>query len=211
MDHRSAFLVEAQRGGVDAVAQSLGAGAVGENVAEVSAAARAGDLGAHHAVAAVFVLLHMLLLQRNREAGPTAPGIKLGLGGEQLKPTGGAEIGAGRGGFGILPSEGALGALLTQNAVLLGSERTTPLFIRLANLFQRRSSSLSSQSLASQQVRVARFANCGTKVGRHSHHCDALSVSQWDLDAGMAKNASGCRATGRTPPAYARLSGALQF
>jgi len=48
---------ERQRGGVDAVTQAGGVGAVGEDMTQVAAAAGAGDLDAPHAVAQVFMLL----------------------------------------------------------------------------------------------------------------------------------------------------------
>jgi hypothetical protein len=47
-----------QRGGVDAVAQAGGARAVGENVAEMTAATGACDLNASHAEACVLMLHH---------------------------------------------------------------------------------------------------------------------------------------------------------
>src|ERR1039457_2301992 len=128
------LFVEVEGGGVDAVAQAGGLGAVGEDMAEVASAAGTGDLGAHHAVAAVFDLLDVLPVQGIGEAGPAASGVELGIGGEELEAAGGAEIDAGGAGFGVLSGEWPLGTLLAQDAVLLGSERTAPLFVRLANL-----------------------------------------------------------------------------
>src|SRR6185437_11089611 len=77
---------EGERGGVDAVAQAGGARAVGEDVPEVAAAARAGHLDAAHAEAAVFVLLDGGGIGGDHEAGPAALRVELGSGKEQQRP-----------------------------------------------------------------------------------------------------------------------------
>src|SRR5262249_45362649 len=66
------LLVEIQRSGVDAVAEPGGRGAVVEHVPEVAAAAATRDLGAHHAVAPIHVLLDFRSFRRLCEAGPPA-------------------------------------------------------------------------------------------------------------------------------------------
>ena len=48
---------EGKRGGVDAVAQAGGRGAVGEDMAKVAAATRAGDFNTAHSEGVVFVLV----------------------------------------------------------------------------------------------------------------------------------------------------------
>jgi hypothetical protein len=80
-------------------------------------------------MAAVFMLLDVLLVERIEKAGPAAAGVELGFRGKELETTGGAKIDAGTLDIGILAGEGTLGALLSQNAVLLGRERTAPFLI----------------------------------------------------------------------------------
>ena len=60
--------------------------AVGEDVAEVAAAGRAQDLGAHHPVGRVGLLVDRLLAGRRGERGPAAAGVVLRVGVEQLAP-----------------------------------------------------------------------------------------------------------------------------
>ena len=73
------------------------------------------------------------LLRGSEKLGQPQPALNL-VSEEKTQTAGGAEIFAGDGGFRVLPGEGPLGALLAQDAVLLGSERTAPFLIRLANL-----------------------------------------------------------------------------
>jgi hypothetical protein len=131
---RPSFLVEAERGGVDAISQAGGVGTIREDMAEMASTTGAGDLRAGHAMAAVLVLLNIFLIERIVKARPAAPGVELGFRWEKFEATSGTEINSGSAGGSILASEWALGALLAQDTVLLRSERTTPFFIRLANL-----------------------------------------------------------------------------
>src|SRR5437016_1522564 len=68
---------EIKRCGVDAVAQAGGLGAILEDVPEMPATAPAGYLGPDHAVAGVDVKLHVLQVDRLREARPPGPGVEL--------------------------------------------------------------------------------------------------------------------------------------
>ena len=75
---------EAQRRGVDAVAQAARLGrAVGEHVAEVAVPVGRTDLGPDHAVAGVRVLHHVARLDRHREARPAGTAVVLVDRGEQ--------------------------------------------------------------------------------------------------------------------------------
>jgi hypothetical protein len=123
-----------ERSGVDAIAQAGRVRAIGEDVAEMASATGAGDLGASHAMAAVFVLFDVLLIKRIVKAGPAATGVEFGFRWKEFEATGSAEIYAGSLGFRVLSGVGTLGALLTQNTVLFRSKRATPFFIRFANL-----------------------------------------------------------------------------
>src|ERR1035437_9141962 len=67
---------EGQRGGVDAIAQAGGAGAIGEDVAQVGVAAGTGDLDAAHAEARVFVLADGFGVGGQHKAGPAAAGVE---------------------------------------------------------------------------------------------------------------------------------------
>ena len=79
------FVLEGERGGVDAVAQAGGSRAVGEDVAEVAAAAGAGHFDAAHAEAAVLVLDDGFRLGGDHEAGPAAAGVELGAAEEEQR------------------------------------------------------------------------------------------------------------------------------
>ena len=70
-----------------------------------------------------FVWVHGLI-----KARPAAAGIVLRIGIKQLLSAGGAAIDARRFGVGILAGEGALGALLAQDVILLGSQFLAPFF-----------------------------------------------------------------------------------
>src|SRR5215217_4585033 len=78
------FSVEIERGGVDAVAQTRRRRAVREDMAEVAAAAGAQDLGAHHAVRRVNLLLDRVRAARREERGPATARVVLRVGAEEL-------------------------------------------------------------------------------------------------------------------------------
>src|SRR6185436_1786722 len=75
---------EVQGGGVDAVAQARGLGAVREDMPQVRLAAGADDLRAHHAVAGVPAVLHRCLARRRREARPAGARVELRVAVEEL-------------------------------------------------------------------------------------------------------------------------------
>src|ERR1035438_6126231 len=79
------FELEGKR--VDAVALTGGSGAVGEDVAEVTATVGTGDLGPTHAERAVVVFHDDPVVDRLGEAGPTRPRVELVVGAEQLGAT----------------------------------------------------------------------------------------------------------------------------
>lgn len=80
--HRSFFILhlEFEGGGVDAVAEAGGGGAVGEDVAEVGAAMFAGDFGANHAVSEIPVFGNRFLVEAAVETWPAAAGIEFAVG-----------------------------------------------------------------------------------------------------------------------------------
>src|SRR3989337_789565 len=135
---RSVILrLELERGAVDAVAQpALFLRTVGEDVPQVPLAARADDLGANHAVRHVAMLLDRAFL-RPGEARPARAAVELGLALEQRLTARGAEILTGRLVLLVLAGERALGAMLAQDAVLLGRQLRAPLGIGKVHLLLR--------------------------------------------------------------------------
>src|SRR2546430_1564982 len=127
-------LVQLQRGGVDAITEPGRGRAVREDVPEVAAARRAQHLGAHHAVTCVGLLLHGLLARRRGERGPAAAGVVLCIRVEQLRAAAGAAVGARLEDMVVLPAERRLGALLAQDAVLLGRQLRAPLLLSLLDV-----------------------------------------------------------------------------
>src|SRR5262249_40581967 len=76
-----------QRRGVDAGAQPGGPGPVLEDVAQVAAALRAGDLGPDHPVGGVRLRVHPAVGDGLGEAGPAGARVELRLRAEQRRPT----------------------------------------------------------------------------------------------------------------------------
>src|SRR5580692_2801482 len=113
---------EGERGGIDAVAQAGGAGAVREYVAQVAAAAGASHFNAAHAEGVVFVFGNGLRVGGDHEAWPAASGVKFRPGEEQQLATSGTVIIAGLMVLGEGAGAGALGALFAQDVILLGRQ-----------------------------------------------------------------------------------------
>src|SRR5690349_22002519 len=94
---------------------------------EMAAARGAHDLGAHHPVTRVRLLVDRLGGGGGVERGPAAARVVLRLGREQLGSTAGAVVDAVLERVVVLSGERALGALLAQHVVLLGAELGPPL------------------------------------------------------------------------------------
>src|SRR6478735_12567300 len=120
--NRSVILrLEVERGAVDAIAQPAPVvRTVGEHVAEVPLAARAGHLGADHAVRRVAELVDHAGLGPPGEARPARAAIVLVVALEQRLPAPGAGIFARGLVLLVLAGERALGAVLAEDLVLLG-------------------------------------------------------------------------------------------
>src|ERR1700752_80868 len=122
----SSLGLEIHRHAVDAIAQSGRRRAVGEDMAEVTAAAAAMAFGADHAVGAVLRFLDRARL-RVVEARPAGPALELLLRLEQLLPAARASKGAGA----LLVVERAaprpLAAMLAHDVKLLGGQDLAPL------------------------------------------------------------------------------------
>src|ERR1700744_1392493 len=119
--------IELQRAGVHAVALTGWPRTVGEDVAQVTPAAPALDLGADHAVAAV---LHQFDVFGHRgliEAGPPGPGFELGARGKQLRAAAGAAIGPVVLEVDVLAGEGAFGGGVAQDLELIWAQALAPL------------------------------------------------------------------------------------
>src|SRR6185312_1641431 len=122
--------LEFERGAVHAVAHARGLGAVGEDVAEVAAAARAVDLGSLHQVGVVFARRHRSG-DRLEEARPTRAALELRLRFiERLAAACAAEYARA-----VLVVEdtgaGTLGAVAPKHAVLLRGQPGAPFFVGL--------------------------------------------------------------------------------
>src|SRR3989344_4362092 len=86
------FLLQLQRGRVDAIAQTGRLWPVGEDMPEMRAALAAMHLGEAHEKAAVILFTDILGFHRRVEAGPAGAGIELGVGAEQLGAATGAFV-----------------------------------------------------------------------------------------------------------------------
>src|SRR5467141_2922518 len=123
-----------QRRRVDAVALAGRRGPVLEHVAEMTAAPAAVHLHPLHAVARIAFGGDGAGVRRAREARPAGAALELVVGAEQLRAAARAEE-APR--LVIVPqrsTEGALGPLLAQHAILLERQLAAPLFVALLDL-----------------------------------------------------------------------------
>jgi hypothetical protein len=134
--HRKAFFLrffrrKAERGGVDAVAQAGGRGAVVEDVGQVGVALAAQRLGAAHEQAVIGLGAHVLRGGRRPETRPAGTGLKLFVAAEQGVAAAHAAIHTG---FVIIPvaaGKGALGTLLACYGKLFRREFFLPFGIGL--------------------------------------------------------------------------------
>src|SRR4051812_12944816 len=100
----------------------------------MATAVRARHLGADHPVARVRLLVDRIVARRGVERGPAAAGVVLRLGGEQLRAAAGAAVRAVLEDGVVLAAERPFGALLAQDAVLLGAQLGPPLGFGLLDL-----------------------------------------------------------------------------
>src|SRR5688572_15602793 len=115
---RVVLRAKTQRSRVDAVAQAGGLRSIVEHVAEVGVAVGAGDLGAHHAMRQVTVLVDAFASQRQPETGPAAARVELLRRLEQVRAAADAVVGPPLRMRRILTREGAFRALLLRDVVL---------------------------------------------------------------------------------------------
>src|SRR5438876_4918060 len=133
------FLLQFQCRRVDAVTLPGGLRAVREDVAEMAAAVRAHDLGAHHAEGLVPLLIDRLLAGGRVERGPAAAGVVLRVGDEELGATAGTVVCARLEHMVVLARERALRALFAEHVVLLGRQFRPPLLLCFLDLCHRSS------------------------------------------------------------------------
>src|SRR5215204_6456742 len=131
---RFGFGVEAERGGVDAVALAFRGRTVLEHVSLVGAADGAVYLRAAHEEATVLFGLDIGFVERLPETRPARAGIVLGVRREEGRPAGHTQVDPLLLVVVILTAEGPLCALHPRDAVLLGGELILPLFFRLLYL-----------------------------------------------------------------------------
>jgi hypothetical protein len=114
---------EAQRRGVDAVAQAaLGRGSVGENMPEVAVAVARAHFGAHHDVAVVGLFDDVVAVDRFSEAWPAGTAVELVDRGEQRLARHHVDVDARLVVVEVFAGEGSLGAALLGDLVLLGAQ-----------------------------------------------------------------------------------------
>jgi hypothetical protein len=131
---RSRLWLKGDAGGVNAVALTGRRGAVGEDVAEMSAAAGASHFDAAHSERLVFVHVNcsrLCIIKR----WPTASRVKLGSRRKQRLPTSCTGITPIVFCVVILAGEGPLRALLTQDLILLRRQLLAPFLIGFCDCF----------------------------------------------------------------------------
>src|SRR5262249_40573339 len=182
---------ERHRCGVHAVAQPGRWRSIVEDVAEMPAAAWARHLVAHHAEAPVDGGLDVRLRDRGPEAGPAGSGVELGGGVEQLEPAARALVDALRVVVPVGAGESRLGALVTQDAVLLGRERLLPLGVALLDLADR--GRIAAALVGRGGVGVVRRVHGGEKYSQPQHSGHRL-LRSWSVPGPerLATWASGC-------------------
>src|SRR5215218_3200524 len=131
---RFGFGVEAERGGVDAVALAFRGRTVLEHVSLVGAADGAVYLRAAHEEATVLFGLDIGFVERLPETRPARAGIVLGVRREEGRPAGHTQVDPLLLVVVILTAEGPLCALHPRDAVLLGGELVLPLYFCLLYL-----------------------------------------------------------------------------
>src|SRR5881394_2279232 len=127
--NRRLRLVQLQRAAVDAVALTVRSRPVIENVPEMGVAVFADDLGPPHQQAVVRPQLDVLAVGRLGEAGPAGARVELGVGGEELGAAADAAVHPLALLVDVRSGEGALGAGLAGDLVLLGRELFAPLLV----------------------------------------------------------------------------------
>src|SRR5262249_49801819 len=123
------LLLEAECGGVDAVAEAGGRGAVREDVAEVALAGRAEGLRAAHEEASVLLEFERALRRRRREGRPPAARVVLLVRAEDLRAAARTAIDALLERVVVLAAERPLGPFFAQDPVLLGGQLAAPLLL----------------------------------------------------------------------------------
>src|SRR4051812_45235536 len=124
--HRLFFLIQIKHDGVDAVAQVCRAGAVVEDVPQVSIATCAENLCAYHPVAGINFGADIILPGRCGETRPAAARVELRVRAEQLVSASHTFISALFLRIVIFTCEGSLRSLLASDGVLLRRELLSP-------------------------------------------------------------------------------------
>src|SRR5919112_2116767 len=128
------FGVEAECGGVDAVALARRCRSVLKDVSLVGAAGRTVHLRTAHEEAAVLLCLDATIVERRPEARPARARVVLGVRRKEGRPAGHTAVDSLLFVVVVLTAERPLRALHPRDAVLLGGELVLPLFFRLLYL-----------------------------------------------------------------------------
>src|SRR2546422_143712 len=117
--NRCSSVTELEGGGVDAVPQARRLRAVFEHMAQVGPAVGALDLGPPHEQAAIFLLLHVLFLDRRPETRPAGSGVEFRERGEEFLPADDAHVDPGLVVVPVFSRERPFGPFVDANVVLL--------------------------------------------------------------------------------------------
>lgn len=124
----NSFFLQLERLRVYAVSQISRLWSIREDMTKVCATFVASYFGANHAVAVVVFFFDVFCFERLVEARPATAGVEFCIGTEQLSAAANAFVSAFVMAVVVFTCEGALGALLASNPILLGSELLFPLF-----------------------------------------------------------------------------------
>ena len=123
--------LELQARPVDAVAHAGGIGAVIEHMAQMASAIVADHFGTHHAQGAIAVGIHRAHVRWGEKAGPAGAAVEFRFTVEERLSAGCAAVHALLVVVPIRPGEGALGAFLAEDMVLLRRQLFLPLIVAL--------------------------------------------------------------------------------
>src|SRR5215211_648714 len=177
------FGVEAEGGGVDAVALARRGRSVFEQVSLVGSADGAVYLDAAHEEAAVLLRLYVCIVERPPEARPARAGIVLAVRSEQGRAARDTAVDPLLLVVVVLTAERPLRALHPRDAVLLGGELVLPLFFRLLYLPRR----ISHAWILPRHSAPTRFSErvlCAEYGGDLAREDAPVSVDEGDVRAG---------------------------
>lgn len=169
------FVLEYERGGVEAVAEAGRGWAIVKDMAQMPPASCAEDLGTNHAEGSIADLRDVSRCEGTVEAGPSRAGVELRTRGKEWKFASGTEIDTILVIIEEVTAEGGLGSLGTQDAVDGGTELFLPLDIGLHNtrtLHDRARLTIGSNETDGDTIGIGCWRLCGHEGNhRKQQHC----------------------------------------